>query len=381
MREECESLLSKTLALPKPEAKTFSLCERLRSARSTPAGYRDTEEGHRRVSRRARRGHHHASEISGHFRIGVIATRTGDVNEAIEAYETILGNLGDLKSSRLDEFLCHMHLAEILRNVPGKEQAATERLREAVRVAASFGEDASQEDSIRTARLLRSWATYELARLRPDEASADPGPDPNALTSLSSCWMLAVVWAEHQLSFHAGVGADGWLGSLVGPARSCGTRTGDRLSAQIKSIQSGEVPAAGCRRSLLFRMQGRASLDAVSRTDQANARANPVLLNDLKYGSLEQQEQAVSELQSSSGPEGIKALLNAQEDPDRRVRCLAACALATQSLDRSVKAKFDPILEALRMRNPGYAKWRSSRWFSVHAWSSAPERWLLWPSS
>lgn len=66
---------------------------------------------------------------------------------------------------------------------------------------------------------------------------------------------------------------------------------------------------------------------------------------------MEQQEQAASQLVYNSGSEGIQALLEAQTDGDRRVRCLAACALA-QSSDRSIRPKFDVILEAFADDDP-----------------------------
>jgi HEAT repeat protein len=73
----------------------------------------------------------------------------------------------------------------------------------------------------------------------------------------------------------------------------------------------------------------------------------PTLLNDLKRGDKEKRKWAAFKLARESGPDGVKALLQAQEDPNKYVRYEAACALARWGRDKSIKPDFNLILEAL----------------------------------
>ncbi len=128
LREECESLLKAILALPKPTATAYSSCAATASVLGLPrqaidiveqaiAEYPDEKVGGISVPLR----------ISGRFRIAGMATRIGDVNEAMEAYESTLGSIDNLKGRETYEFLCHMYLADILRGVPAQAASALAR--------------------------------------------------------------------------------------------------------------------------------------------------------------------------------------------------------------------------------------------------------------
>jgi HEAT repeat protein len=78
----------------------------------------------------------------------------------------------------------------------------------------------------------------------------------------------------------------------------------------------------------------------------------PVLLNELKNGDLEKRDNAARGLIFQAGPEGIKVLEEAQQDPNKYVRYAAACNLAQWGRDSANKANFDIILEAFTDENP-----------------------------
>lgn len=355
LREECESLLGKTLALPKPEAKTFSLCATAANALDRP---RQAIEILKKAI--AEYPEEHAwglimpLRIAGRFRIAAIAARIGDANEAVQAYETILASRDDLESRRLTDFLCRMHLAEILRPIPGREQRATAHLQEAVRIAEGFGVGATRGDEILNAQLLKGWAAYEWARLRPDEASGDLGPDPNALPSRSSCWMFAMVWASiscpsmPEMELMAESGSPSTVRVLAG------------LGLATIYIEDSNLNPPKAKKYLLpiadgdsyFKPYAKATLALVYGQTEEIREKIPLLLNDLKHGNFEQREQAAFSLCHEMGPEGIKALQQAQQDPNKYVRYEAACSLARWGRDPTIKPDFHTILEAFQEEDP-----------------------------
>jgi HEAT repeat protein/negative regulator of replication initiation len=349
LREECQSLLARILALPKPTAKAYSLCATTANALDDP---RQAIEILKKAIEEYPEEHAWGPilplEISGHFRIAAIASRIGDVNEAVRRYETIRGNLGDLESRRLNEFLCCLHLAELLRQIPGKEREATESLREAVSVAEGFGEGATRGDEILNAQLLKGWAAYEGARIRPDEASGGSGPDPNVLPSLSSCWMFAMVWASiscpsvPEMELMVQSNGPSTLRILAG------------FGLVTIYIEDSNLDPPKAEKHLLsiiavdsyFKPYAEGTLALVYEKMREIREEIPVLLNDLRHGDVEQREQAAFRLNRLMGPEGIEALREAQQDPNEYVRYEAACALA-KARDPNVRPNFRTILDAL----------------------------------
>lgn len=349
LREECQSLLARILALPKPTAKTYSLCATTANALDDP---RQAIEILKRAI--AEYPEEHAwgpilpLKVSGHFRIAAIASRIGDVNEAVRRYETILGNLGDLESRRLNEFLCCMHLAEILCRTPGRQQAGIERLKEALRVAEGFAQGAKREDEVLKAQLLKGWAAYELAKLGPNEASDTPKPDPNALPSLSSCWMLGVVWTS--------INCPSILESrlMVESEGPSALRILAELGLVTIYIENSNLNPPKAEKHLLnilavdshFKPYAEGTLALVHEQMRKIREEIPLLVNALKHGDGEQRSQAAFKLSRTMGPEGVNALQEAQQDPNEYVRYEAACALA-RTRDLNARADFRVLLDAL----------------------------------
>jgi hypothetical protein len=84
LREECQSLLARILALPKPTATAYSLCATTANALDDP---RQAIEILKKAIEEYPKEHAWGPilplKISGHFRIAAIASRIGDVNEAV----------------------------------------------------------------------------------------------------------------------------------------------------------------------------------------------------------------------------------------------------------------------------------------------------------
>jgi tetratricopeptide (TPR) repeat protein len=345
-RSECESLLTRVLALPKPSARAYSMCaaaavllDRPRQAmeivKKAIAEYPEEQE---------HEGPMLPLKVSGYYRIAALAILIGDVNEATRAYETIVSNAKEEKGKEFLVALSYMCLADLMCRTPGREQAAAERLRQATKMMEGVKKDTSSHNSVDSAGLIKRWAAYELAKI---EGGAIPNPAEDSISKPSSdILMTAIVLGPlacpslPELERMSTLERPSVLRDLAGFALATNAlQPPDLVKAQkyLSRVAEGDS---------YFKVPAQAWLDHVREEIKQMHERIPALLNDLRHGSLDQQEQAASQLAWRSGPEGIKVLQNAQADPDKRVRCIAACTLGSQYQDQSVKPKFEPILEA-----------------------------------
>ena len=350
-RSKCESMLAEVLAQPKPSAKAYSACAATASMLGRP---REAIE----IVKKAIAAYPDESiegpilplKVSGYYRIGALATRVGDPNEAARAYKTIIRNAGDSKGKEYLTALCYMYLADLARRMPDKEHMAAERLQQVVQIMESVDRGTRDRNDLSAIDLMKDWAAYELTRLEHAGTAHDSRLDSD-VNRLDDSFMIAAVWAivscpsQPELEQMAESDRPSVLRDLagLGLAIDCLHRS-DPFKAEkyLLSVAQGDS---------YFKAQARIALDAVREEMRKIREKIPALLDDLKHGSVEQQEQAASQLVHNAGSEGINALLEAQADGDKRVRCLAACALA-QSPDRSVRPKFDVILEAFTDDDP-----------------------------
>lgn len=352
-RERCESLLDKILALPKPSAKAYCLC-------ATSANVLDRPRQAITILKKAIAEYPEEDigapilplKVSGYYRIGAIATRTGDANEAVRAYETIVKNSDGSEGKEYHEAMSCMYLAEIDRRTPGRERLAAERLR---KVVSSMGKTSAnaQHPSARFAfELMRNWAAYELARLEYGSVPCDLRADPNTAQFGASFFMLVMTWPTiscpslpemQQMAESDHPSILRTLARLV-LATDCLHRS-DPFQAEthLLSVAQGDS---------YFKPQVEVMLDDVREKMKKIRDKIPGLLHDLQHGSGEQRRQAVSTLVYGAGSEGIEVLQKAQQDPNKYVRYAAACALASQTLDLSAKPDFPVILEAFTDEDP-----------------------------
>jgi tetratricopeptide (TPR) repeat protein len=355
-RAECESLLTQVLAMPKPSARAYSVCAATASMLGRPQQAIDiVKQAIARYPEEHIEGPILPLKISGYYRIGALATRIGDINEATRAYESVIANSQGRKDKEYLTGLCHIYLADLDRRTPGRESMAAERLRQVIQTADSVNRDGRDGSDLFAIDLMRSWAAWELARI--ERGSAVPE---TAAVANGDCLIFIATWgiiscpSLAELEQTAASGRPSILRDLAGVTLAVDhLHKSDLSKAQAYLSRVAESDS-------YFRAQARVSLEAVRATIRQMHERIPGLVHDLKYGALEQQEQAVSRLKSDSGPEGIKAIQDAQEDPDKRVRCLAACALASQFRDRSIKPKVAPILEGLADEEPRIRKMAQS---------------------
>jgi len=354
-RQDSESLLAKVLALPKPSAETYSTCAAIASMLDRPrqaieivkksiADYPEESIG----------GVILPLKVSGYYRIGALATRIGDVDEAVRSYETIIANVGTAKGKEYHTTLCYICLADAIRRTPGKEKETAEKLREVSRIMEGIDKEKRDRNDVFAIDLMKDWATYELARLEHDGTAPVVSSKPNG-----DSLMLAAIWGSISCPSMPEVEQ---MAESDQPSVLCDLA---KLTLAVNCLHASDLSKAQeylqpvAEGDSYFKAQAKIAMDRVREQIKQMHERIPVLLNDLKHGNPEQQEQAASQLQYNSGPEGIEVLQDAQADPDKRVRCIAACTLA-KSFNRSVKAKFGPILEAFTDEDPRVRKMAES---------------------
>lgn len=351
-REECEALLETMLTLPSPTARAYSLCASAASVLDRPqraieiikkavAEYPDE-----RIE-----GPDVPLKISGRYRIGALATRIGDANEATQAYETILGNTDDLKWREVHDSLCCLHLADIACRIAGNNATAAERLRQAMKTLEDATGESHEPQDVLAINLMKDWIRHELWRF--EHGKIDPNSAAGSATIHSDGIFLVVT-----------------MGALLScPSQPESEQMAESNRPSIQRDLAGLTLAIDCmHKSNPFRAEGYLRRIAESdsyfksyaRTMLASAHQNmkkireqiPGLLMDLKAGDEDRRERAAFRLLHECGSEGIEVLLSAQDDPNEHVRYTAACTLANQWLDRAVKARFDIVLDALADDDP-----------------------------
>jgi len=352
----CESLLTQVLAMPKPSARAYSACAATASMLGRPRQAIDiVKQAIATYPEEHVEGPVLPLKISGYYRVGALATRIGDVNEATRAYESVIANSEGRRDKEYFTGLCHIYLADLDRRTPGREQAAAERLRRVIQIANGIDREGRDRNDLFAVDLMKSWVVWKLARLEHDS----PVPETTAAAN-GDCLIFASIWgiiscpSMTELEQMAASDHPSVLRDLAGLTLATDyLHKSDLSKAQEHLLRVAESDS-------YFQSQARVSLEAVRTAIRQMHERIPALVHDIKHGTLEQQEQAVLQLKSNSGPEGIKALQDAQEDPDKRVRCLVACALATQFRDRSIKPKVAPILEGLADEEPRIRKMAQS---------------------
>lgn len=351
-RRECETLLDTILALPKPSARAYSLCASTASVLDRP--WRAIEIIKKAVAEypdERIEGPIAPLKISGRYRIAALATRIGDVNEATQAYETVIENTGDLKWREVHDSLCCLHLADIACRITGNNATATQRLRQAMRTLEDATGDSHDRQNVLAINLMKDWIRHELSRL--EHGKVDPNSVADSATIHSDGILLVMT-----------------MGALL----SCPSQPeleqmaeSDRPSIQ-RDFAGLTLAIDYMHRSNPFRAEGYLRRIAESdsyfksyaRTMLASALENmkkirekiPALLKDLKADDEDRRERAAFRLLHECGSEGIEVLQGAQNDPNKYVRYIAACTLANQWLDRAAKARFDIVLDALADDNP-----------------------------
>lgn len=348
--EKCDLLIEQIITQPKPSAKAYFTAAMAANSLGQPqkailmlkkaiVEYPDAQVG----------GVVLPLKVTGYYRIGAIARQIGDVDEATKACETIIRNTQGLEGEDFHKARCYMYLAEIASEILKDKPLAMKRLQEMIATIETIDTDKlSRDEEAPALELMRDWASYECTRLKNGTAPL-PEVSESDKAKLGALCMLAIT----QMSLN-------WssLAEMEQAAENHKTPI-DNIFAKlalaiIYSHQSNINPAKAERylsslaeSDSYFAPYANMMLQTVREGAKKIREKIPKLLNDLKYGDKEKRKRATFKLARESGPDGVKALHRAQEDPNKYVRYEAACALARWGRDKSIKPDFNLILEAL----------------------------------
>ena len=161
-RRKYESLYRQALELPKPSAAIYSACATAANLLNEPneaiallkkaiGEYPDEHVWGPKVP----------LKVSGYYRIGSIASRINDANEAAKAYESALKNCQNIQSSELYQILSLMHLFDIASSQLKDKQLAIKRLNAIKEIFKTVDKTIKQPGSPDSLIFVRSWVSYE----------------------------------------------------------------------------------------------------------------------------------------------------------------------------------------------------------------------------
>jgi len=353
-REQCESLIKQALALPKPSPKVYSMCATTTNVLGQPrraieilkkaiVKYPD-ERGWGPIV---------PLKVSGYYRIGSIATYIGDANEATQAYEAVISNSQYLETAKLFKVKSLMFLSDIAVRLLNDKQLAAKRHQEMIEEIDSIEAGKLEHDVNYMLKFLRGWALYEQERLETGSATSLQKlklkkeeytlPYMLALThvSISYCSMPEIEQVAEADSSSVNSTLTRYALAYIYMHHS-----------NINPHKAEKYLMSVAETDSYFKPYAETTLNLVHEEMDKIRKKIPILIRDLKKGDLKQRNSAASKLIWEAGPEGAKALQQAQQDPNKYVRYTAACNLARWGRDSSIKADFNIILETFTDENP-----------------------------
>ena len=288
-------------------------------------------------------------KVTGSYRIGTIARHSGNAKEATKAYENIMKNIQGVEAEEFYRAICCMYLAEIASEILKDKQLAAKQIQEAIATIDATDMDKISSDWAEVYPMLKDWALYEYARLKDGKA---PVLDPSKLDKAKVGGLYGLAMTAMSLN-----GLEHLL--LLERAAQNNKSPIDNALAKLEMafihMHHSNINSPEAEKYLLslaesdsyFAPYANMILQTVREEAKKIREKIPELLNNLKYGDKEKRKWAAFKLACESGPDGVKALHQAQQDPNKYVRYEAACALARWSRDESVKPEFNLILEAL----------------------------------
>jgi len=308
-------------------------------------------------------------KVTGSYRIGTIARHSGNAKEATKAYENIMKNIQGVEAEEFHRAICYMYLAEIASEILKDKQLAAKQIQEAIATIDATDMDKISSDWAEVYPMLKDWALYEYTRLKDGKA---PVLDPSKLDKAKVGGLYGL--AMTAMSLGGGLKHQLLLERAAQSNKSPIDSAFAKLTlAVIYSHQSNINPAKAERylsslaeSDSYFAPYANMMLQTVREGAKKIREKIPKLLNDLKYGDKEKRKRAAFKLARESGPDGVKALHQAQQDPNKYVRYEAACTLARWGRGRSIKPDFNLILEAL-MDEDAYIREKARGAFSIRS--------------
>jgi len=365
--EKCDLLIEQIITQPKPSARAYFTA-------ATAANLLGNPKKAIFILRKAIAEHpdEHAGglampvKVTAYYRIGAIARHIGDAEEATKAYELLIKNTQGREGEEFRKADCYMYLAEIASEILKDKQLAMKRLQKMIATTETVDADKLHSSEVVGLAILRDWASYEYARLKDGKA---PVLDPSELDKAKLGALYGLAMGEMSLGgFEHQLLLERAAQSKKSPIDSGFAKLTLAMHHAIINPPEAEKYLSSLAESdSYFAPYANMMLQIVRKEAKKIRERIPTLLNDLKYGDKEKRKRAAFKLARESGPDGVKALHQAQEDPNKYVRYEAACTLARWGRGRSIKPDFNLILEAL-MDEDAYIREKARGAFSRQSW-------------
>jgi tetratricopeptide (TPR) repeat protein len=369
--KKCESLIDQIMAQPKPSAEAYSLSASAANLMGKPqkaifllkkaiAEYPDKPIYSVGILMPQ-------MKVTGYYRIGAIARKIGDANEATKACEAIIRNTRGLWDEEFQKPECYMYLAEIASEILKDRHLAMKMFQEMIATIDTIDINklpVPRDTFPAMLLLLREWASYELTRLKDgtvpvlQESESDKAKL-RALCMLATGQMLinwSLLTEVEQVADNNSFSLDCFfarfaLASSYTPPSSgfaeFALPSSYRHLANINPTKAEKYLLSIAETRSYFTPYANMMLELVREEMKRISERIHALLYDLKYDDEEKRERAADEL-ARLWPDGIKALQQAQTDPNKYVRYEAACALGLWGQDESIKPDLNVILEAIK---------------------------------
>ncbi len=303
--------------------------------------------------------------IWAHYRMGTAARHKGNAQEATRVYETIIKKGVGQEAEKTHKIISYMYLAEIASEMLKDKHLAMERLQKVILTVDAIDMDKIQDDEATGWAVLKGWASYEYERLKDGKALL-PDSSKFSKAEMASCFMPAMMIAELSLS-GTGLTLEQIAQNTKSPIDSAIAKLvlafgymhhsnnipeAERYLSSLAKSDSYLAAYADRLLELLRKEKERPrreqarSIKPEITSPRIPSEEIPTLINDLKNEDSKVRWAAIRKLARDAGPEGVKALGQAQKNPDKYTRYWAAVALSTTE-QTSIKPDFHLIFNAI----------------------------------
>jgi len=305
--------------------------------------------------------------IFAYYRMGTVARHKGNAQEATKAYESIIKISVGEQEEVFHKIVSNMYLAEIASDIYKDNQLAIKRLQEAVAAANSIDTTKMEHDHAGVCTVLKEWPSYQLAKLEGHKSSA-------AKTSCDKSEAEGIFLLVMRINQIALDGTGFTLEQLVQDGKSqidtdiaqlslvynCMNNSTDIPKAEkyFSSLAQGDSYFASYAVYMLKIVQEESQKNFQKPATQQEIKQPKEtipeishdqifrLIKEIKSEDGKVRDAAIRELTVKTGPEGIKALEQAQKSSDKYTSYWAAIALS-QAKQTSIKPDIHLLIEAM----------------------------------
>lgn len=302
-----------------------------------------------------------------YYRMGTVARHKGIAEEATKAYESVIKKSVGQEAENMHKVISNIYLAEIASEIQKDKQLALKRLQDAIATVNGVDMTKMRQEEVVNYTILKNWASNQLAKLKEEKHSVSKESIDEA--ELNGLFMVVITITQMSLE-----GTGFTLEQLAQNNRS-------RIDADIAQLAliyncmngNTNIPKAEkylsslAQRDSYFALYAATMLDKMQEETQKESQ-KPVkqeeikrsraaipeipadqiaqFIEEMKSDDGKVRDAAIRKLTVKAGPEGVKALEQAQKSPDKYTRYWAAIALS-HTEQTAIKPDIHLLIEAM----------------------------------